>query len=119
MAKSFRQFVTESNQRPCDIFEPVAGQWYYAVAFRGDDDFDDEYERDAYDWRKEADVAGPFSSEDAAIEHLNQHHSNPGGWNSYDQAWLKSHGGAGQFKKLVARAKPAERPYRYNPYTGR
>jgi len=56
----------------CLFFEHKPGVWFYAL-----EDWDSP--KGGWDWRNHATAYGPFDSKDAAREHLNRHHANPGG----------------------------------------
>lgn len=62
-----------SSSRECLFLEIEPNQWWYVV--------EDVYASDeGGDWREQASAYGPFDTIDQGIDHLNAHHSNPGGW---------------------------------------
>ena len=60
---------TNSN---CLYIEVKPGEWWYVLE-------DYNAPKNAWDWREHATARGPFSSEDAADEHLHMYNANPGG----------------------------------------
>lgn len=84
-----------SSNLECLIFEAAPGQWYYAL----ESDFG---HKNAWDWREEASAYGPFDTNDAAVEHLLNNHSNPGGWS--DEPFNPERPLSAVMQRLVAEA---------------
>lgn len=61
-----------STNSECVIIEVTPGAWFYLLQ-------DYDAPRNSPDWREFATAYGPFDSEDAADEHLDRNHANPGG----------------------------------------
>lgn len=61
-----------STNSECRFVETEPGKWYYILE-------DYNAPKNAWDWREFASAYGPFSSEEAADRHLQDHHANPGG----------------------------------------
>lgn len=61
-----------SSGAECEIVERKPGEWWYMLQAPGT-------AFDAWDWREEAIVDGPFASADQAWASLRSHHVNPGG----------------------------------------
>lgn len=55
----------------CNFYEIERGRWIYALA---------RDKEDCWDWREDANVYGPFVGLGAAEKHLQDNHSNPGGF---------------------------------------
>jgi hypothetical protein len=68
-----------SSGLECDFYEPVEGRWFYVLQ-----DYDCPV--GAWDWREYATAYGPFPTQDAAMQHLDRYHANPGGFNVIDHA---------------------------------
>jgi hypothetical protein len=64
----------ESTGQNCYFFKATDGKWYMAL--------EDRFQRDEYDYY------GPFESEDAAIDYLDNF-ANPGGYSVYDDGKMK------------------------------
>lgn len=79
----------------CVFIEPKPGTWYYVLEHGF-------APKNAWDWREYASCYGPFSSEDAAIEHLSDNHANPGGWGTVANSRYKSDP---IYEKLIAGAR--------------
>lgn len=62
-----------SSGANCQIIEVKRDKWYYLLERDPDSDSGD-------DWREDANCHGPFSSPDAATEHLDRNYANPGDW---------------------------------------
>ena len=62
-----------STNSECEIVEKSPGEWFYILE-------DDLAPKNAWDWREYATTTGPFPSEEAALDHLFNHHANPGGF---------------------------------------
>jgi len=63
--------IAESMQRHCDMYLASDGKWYMELAAH---EYGDQHEADAY---------GPFPTQEACIDHLDNF-SNPGGWGEDD-----------------------------------
>lgn len=59
-----------SSGADCVFREMKPGVWFYAL------------QRWPYGDTEDYDRFGPFPSEQAAIEHLDRNHQNPGGWST-------------------------------------
>ena len=59
---------TNSN---CNFYD-VGGKWFYLLE-------DQDAPKNAWDWREHSRAYGPFTSEEAADQHLSDNHANPGG----------------------------------------
>ncbi|MET8411727.1 hypothetical protein ABZV34_27140 [Streptomyces sp. NPDC005195] len=57
----------------CQFIEVKHGQWYYVLE-------DGDAPKGAFDWREYATAYGPFTTHDAAADHLITTHANPGGY---------------------------------------
>lgn len=57
-----------STGADCHFVEKKPNQWYYQL------------QRWPYGENPNYDTFGPFQSLEIAINHLNRHHANPGGW---------------------------------------
>lgn len=57
----------------CEIIQASATEWFYVLEDGG-------APKDAWDWREHACAYGPFPTMEAAIDHLDENHANPGGW---------------------------------------
>jgi hypothetical protein len=62
-----------STGAECEVIEVEPGEWYYVLE-------ESDAPKNAFDWREYATAYGPFPTEDAAQDHLVDHHPNPGGW---------------------------------------
>lgn len=60
----------------CNFVEWEPGKWYYVLE-------DDDAPKNAWDWMEYATAYGPFSSFDAAYDHLDNNHPNPGGYSEH------------------------------------
>ena len=56
----------------CEFIRTPENTWYYALQ-------DWDCPAEAWDWRERATAYGPFVTQEAAIEHLDRNHANPGG----------------------------------------
>lgn len=70
-----------STNLECCFLERQPGQWFYLL--------ESGWDEDAFDWREEADVYGPFDSQEKAYEHLRDNHPNPGGFWVMDNTLYK------------------------------
>lgn len=68
---TLKQLVLESVSRYCSFYKASDGKWYLELA------------HDEYGEREDATTYGPFSTQDKAIDYLDQF-SNPGGWDEDD-----------------------------------
>lgn len=57
----------------CEFVETQPDTWYYVLQ-------DGDCPVSAWDWREYATAYGPFTTVEAAQEHLRRNHANPGGW---------------------------------------
>ena len=64
-----------STNSDCEFIEPQPGKWYYILEHTHAD-------KNAWDWRENADCYGPFASYEEAQQHLSDYHANPGGWST-------------------------------------
>jgi len=55
----------------CEFVEVESGKWYYLLE-------DHDAPGNAFDWRENAKAYGPFKTCEAALDHLDEHFSNPG-----------------------------------------
>jgi hypothetical protein len=55
------------------VIEQQPSRWFYVLEDRG-------APNGAWDWRDYATAYGPFPTQAAALKHLHDHHSNPGGY---------------------------------------
>lgn len=62
-----------STGAQCEFIEVKPGELYYVLE-------DSDAPKNAFDWREYATAYGPFPTEDAAQDHLVEHHPNLGGW---------------------------------------
>jgi hypothetical protein len=60
-----------STNSECLFIETSPGKWYYVLE-------DYNAPKNSWDWRENASCAGPFSTEDAAYEHMQANNANPG-----------------------------------------
>ena len=60
----------------CMFVERAEGKWYYILE-------DGWAPKDAFDWLEYAQAYGPFRTKEAALDHLDKHHANPGGFSVY------------------------------------
>ena len=65
--------IYASSGLNCELVEWMPGRWYYLLEDYGSP-------KGAWDWRENSTAYGPFHSQDEAVDHLQQNHSNPGGW---------------------------------------
>lgn len=79
----------------CEFFEPKRGDWYYALQ-------DWSCPVGAWDWREYATCYGPFSTYEAACEHLRVNHANPGGHTVTDYNDFTNDGHADAYTQLIA-----------------
>lgn len=61
----------------CWFVEPRKGEWFYILELYGSP-------KGCWSWLDSADAYGPFGSQEAAYEHLHEHHPNPGGFSVFD-----------------------------------
>ena len=80
----------------CEFVRTKDDEWFYAIE-------DGWGPKNAYDWRDFAVSAGPFKSEDEAIDHMQAHNANPGSWYSFDNAEDKELDAT--WDKLIAQAR--------------
>jgi len=66
-----------STNLECRFVERKPGHWFYLL--------ESGWAENAFDWREEADVYGPFDTQEQAYEHLRDNHANPGGF------WVMDH----------------------------
>ena len=57
----------------CLFVQVESDKWYYVLE-------DYNAPQNAWDWREHAKAYGPFATEDVALKHLDDNHSNPGGY---------------------------------------
>jgi hypothetical protein len=60
----------------CIFVEEKPGRWFYVLE-------DGSAPKDAWDWMDYATAYGPFKTMEAAHDHLDRHHANPGGYSVY------------------------------------
>ena len=75
--------VVESSGLECRFYDVKGSGWYYLLQGYN-------CPAEAWDWREYATAYGPFSSEEAAIQHLDRNHANPGTDALLDQKLLKA-----------------------------
>lgn len=59
----------------CNLVEVEPNKWYYLLQ-------QGNCPVQCWDWREHADCHGPFSTEAAALQHLDDNHANPGGYST-------------------------------------
>lgn len=90
-----------SNNAECEFIERSPSEWWYLLQASGS-------AFDAWDWREEAIVEGPFTSYEAAMSHLDRNHTNPGGFST-----LNYREGAGEdwvLEQLIFAKQHKQRP---------
>lgn len=86
----------------CEFIEAKRDQWYYLLE-------NGSAPKNAWDWREYATAYGPFPSENAAEEHLDENHANPGGFFTHKLPPGQDHAVLDDtVTKLIAKAEPAD-----------
>lgn len=104
--KAVRDVLAESVSRHCYIYLATDGNWYMELSDREYDDGDD------------ANVYGPFRSEEAAVEHLDNF-SNPGGWDTDDRGTMSPPTKGSNGRPLINPSEHGFRPHTSFSFGGR